>query len=444
MLILPRVAVGPMDAGVRGKPAGWSEPMSWALMELLARHGCQVQHFHSHATFLPYHAALSITGLGSRHLDTWLMSKDVCRELFVHGATATDLALVEGRFESPNFDKLCDWLDLPRLIVVDASRCAGCSLPERPDQIDGLLLDHVGSAADVFRLQTTLESLWNVPVFGALTELPMARAALASLPTGSVPPRELLRPLGDEMARYFRPDRLMSLAGRRGFRRVRPALFRTPPTGSEQPEPLTVAVAFDKVFNCYFPDTLDLLEMLGAKVVDFSPLRDEVLPECDVVYLGCGHPERAADALTGNHCMLLAIRNHVRSGGRVYAEGGGLAYLCEHIVTPENRKVAMVGVLPAVARFSPQSQPPMPVEVTLSKGTWLGHAGTRLRGYRNLNWQIEPVGALKSCLTEVEYEYDLVGRYQVLASRIHLNFAAQREMLWSFFEPRLAELTLSV
>ena len=121
-----------------------------------------------------------------------------------------------------------------------------------------------------------------------------------------------------------------------------------------------------------------------------------------------------------------------------------MAYLCEHLVTPDGRKVAMVGVLPAVARCSPQPLPPVPVEVTLSKGTWLGHAGTRLRGYLNPNWLIEPVGALKSCLTEAGHEYDLVGRYQVLASRIHLNFAAQREMLWSFFEPRLAELTLSI
>jgi len=421
------------------------------MMELLARQGCQVQHFHSHATFPPYRAALSITGLGSRHLDTWLMSKDVCRELFVQGAAATDLALVEGCFEASSacsgrdasFDKLCDWLDLPRLVVVDAARLAACSLPERPDQIDGVLLDRVASAADVFRLQTSLEALWNVPVLGALTELSSARAALAALPAGSVPPRELLRPLGDELARYCQSERLMALARRRGFSRVRPALFRAPPTSSEATEPLTVAVAFDKAFHCYFPDALDLLEMLGAKVVDFSPLRDEVLPECDVVYLGCGHPERAADALTGNHCMLLAMRNHVRSGGRVYAEGGGMAYLCEHLVTPDGRKAPMVGVLPAVARFSPQSLPPAPVEVTLSKGTWLGHAGTRLRGYRNANWLIEPVGALKSCLTEAGHEYDLVGRYQVVASRIHLNFAAQREMLWSFFEPRLAELTLS-
>ncbi|HEV3025123.1 MAG TPA: hypothetical protein VGX76_21780, partial [Pirellulales bacterium] len=390
MLSLPRVAVGTIEGDgpfVRGDGAASDngsvgpanrEHVSWAVMELLARQGCQVQHFHSRATFPPYHAALSITGLGSRHLDTWLMSKDVCRELFVHGTGTSNLALVEGSFEpqtwstaigskrgSPQgrLDKLCDWLDLPRLIVLDASRFVNCALPQRPDQVDGVFLDHVGRPADLYRLQATLEALWDVPVLGALTEtpggaIPSVRKALSALPRGSVPPRELLRPLGDELERFFRGEALFELAGRRGFPRVRPALFRAPRTGAEGPEPITVAVAFDKAFNCYFPDTLDLLEMLGAKVIDFSPLRDEVLPECDVVYLGCGHPERAAEALTGNHCMLLAMRNHVRSGGRVYAEGGGLAYLCEHLVTPDGRTVPMVGVLPAVARYAAQPQSP--------------------------------------------------------------------------------------
>ncbi|HEV3004331.1 MAG TPA: hypothetical protein VGX78_07705 [Pirellulales bacterium] len=406
------------------------------------------------------------------------MSKDVCRELFVHGTGTSNLALVEGHFEpqtlptaecraeqecrpekapigsrrgSPQgrLDKLCDWLDLPRLVVLDASRFVNCALPQRPDQVDGVFLDHVGMPADLYRLQATLEALWDVPVLGALSDspagaTPSVRKALSALPRGSVPPRELLRPLGDELERFFQGEALLELAGRRGFPRVRPALFRAPRTSAEGPEPITVAVAFDKAFNCYFPDTLDLLEMLGAKVIDFSPLRDEVLPECDVVYLGCGHPERAAEGLTGNHCMLLAMRNHVRSGGRVYAEGGGLAYLCEHLVTPDGHTVPMVGVLPAVARYAAQPQSPAAVEVTLSKGTWLGHAGTRLRGYLNANWSIEPRGTLKAYLTEPGHEYDLLGRYQVLGSRIHLNFAAQRDVLWSFFEPRIAELSLSV
>ncbi len=61
--------------------------------------------------------------------------------------------------------------------------------------------------------------------------------------------------------------------------------------------PLQVAVACDEAFGGYFPDTLEALEARGARVCDFSPLRDDRLPPgTDVVYVGCGHPELFAEA----------------------------------------------------------------------------------------------------------------------------------------------------
>jgi cobyrinic acid a,c-diamide synthase len=342
-------------------------------------------------------------------------------------------------------DTLCDWLDLPRIVVLDASRWADCELPERPDQIDGVLLDRVNSPAEVFRLQTCLEALWDVPVLGALEQRASLEATISRLPRGSSPPRELCHLLGDQLARFARPERIRALASRREFMPVRPGLFAPPAESLARGDrrPLTVAVAFDSAFNCYFPDTLDLLELRGAKVVDFSPLRDEVLPEADVVYLGCGHPEFEAEALSSNHCMLLALRNHVRGGRRVYAEGGGLAYLCEHLETPKGELVPMLGVLPAVARLNRHRVPVRPVEVTIAKDNWLGRAGARLRGYLNSNWSLEATGPLAECLAEPGQEQDLLGQFQVVGSRMHLNFAAQPEALGSFFKPACSKPALA-
>jgi cobyrinic acid a,c-diamide synthase len=327
---------------------------------------------------------------------------------------------------------------------------ADCELPERPDQVDGVLLDRVSSPSELFRLQACLEALWDVPVLGALPERTSLEETLARLPRGSSPPRELCRALGDQMARFARPDRIRALASRRDFPPVRPLLF-SPAMGGcgsrgaakNARRALKVAVAYDAVFNCYFPDTLDLLELRGAKVVDFSPLRDEVLPEADVVYLGCGHPEFEAEALASNHCMLLALRNHVRGGRRVYAEGGGLAYLCEHLETPKGELAPMLGILPAVARLNRQRTPVSPVEVTIAKDTWLGCAGTPLRGYLNSNWLLEPTGPLGECLAEAGNEADLLEQFQVIASRVHLNFAAQPGVLDRFFLPAPSQPALA-
>lgn len=441
MLRLPRVALGSIQHDIS------TQPMCWALMDAFRRRGRQLQHFLSRSCFCPRNGALAITGVNSRHLDTWLMNRAVCREIFVHGCSGRDLAVIEGQFpgadgsppHASSLDTLCDWLDVPRLVVLDVSQIDHCRLPERPAQIDGLLLDGVPSPSAAFRLQTSLESLWDVPVLAALGELPRLRAAISRLPCGAVPAIELCRELGNEFEQFSRLDLIDSLAVRRDMPRVASTIFQSRARRSAKHR-LTVAVAYDPAFNCYFPDTLELFEMQGANVVDFSPLRDEVLPDADVVYFGCGHPELYADALAKNHCMLLALRNHIRAGRRVYAEGGGLAYLCQRLETSDGALVPMVGALPAVARLNRQMEPPAPVEATLASHTWLAPAGTRLRGYLNGHWTLEPVGPLASYLAGSDHALDLVGQYQVIGSRLHLNFAAQSHLLQGFFKPRAAAL----
>lgn len=437
MLHLPRVALGALQSATD------SQVIGWAMLDALVRTGSQVQHFLARSCFTPRNAALTITGVGSRHLDTWLMPKPVCREVFVHGCAGRDLAVIEGDFECSDeaepvrgsrLDTLCDWLDLPRLVVLDASKLHDCQWPERPNQIDGVLLDRVRSPAEPFQLQTALEALWDVPVLGVLEELPRLRAAVAQLPCGAAPSRETCAELGDAFLRYSRPDRIRDLASRRDMPPVAPAVFPLPEQEPSQPS-LTVAVAYDAAFHCYFPDTLDLLELRGAKIVDFSPLRDEVLPEADVVYLGCGHPDRYAQALSGNHCMLLALRNHIRGGRRVYAEGGGLAYLCQRLQTAHGDVVPMVGALPALARANSHPAAPTPVELTFAHGNWLGSPGSQVRGYLNTHWILEPMDGLMGYLAEPGHELDLVGQYQVIGSRLHLNFAAQADFLQAFFQP---------
>ena len=103
------------------------------------------------STFIPprvfraWDVAVASTGVSSRHLDSWLMTPDVCREAFAHSACKAELAIVEGVYASARpgpwqggrLDELCDWLDLPRLVVLDASRIDGCCLPERPRKRTG-------------------------------------------------------------------------------------------------------------------------------------------------------------------------------------------------------------------------------------------------------------------------------------------------------------------
>jgi cobyrinic acid a,c-diamide synthase len=435
MLALARLAVGTVQ------PEADGTAILWALSEAFRQQGLRVQSFLSRACFASYHGTATATGVNPRHLDSWLMSAELCREIFIHGAQDCDLALVQGKFAGAMVDqrgaggsleRLCQWLDLPRVVVVDVSRIAPCRLPELPQQVEGLLLDRVSDGPDLARLTTNLEALWGVPVLGALGLLPELRGEVEAIPAGIRPPRELCQRLGGYFLRQAEPQRVLQLALRGALSHVVPRLFRPRPARS----PLTVALAYDSVFNCYFPDALDLLESWGATIRDFSPLRDERLPPgTDVVYLGCGRPDRYAAGLAQNHCMKVALWNHLRSGGRMYAEGGGLAYLCQHLELAEGELQRMVGIFPAVARLIPSRCPPHPVEATFARETWFARPGTRLRGYHNPRWQLEPVGPLAGCLVEPDRRWDVVESAGAIGSQLHLDFAAQPNLLGSFFHP---------
>jgi cobyrinic acid a,c-diamide synthase len=422
------------------QPEADSRFVTWALLNALTRGGYQAQHFHSRCSFGGVDGALAAAGLESHHLDSWLMRPELCRELFQRACRDCDVAVVEGSYAPAatetgqatggRLDPLCQWLGLVRIAVLDVSQLSGCRLPPRPT-VDALVLDRVKGEEGFFSWQTVVESLWRIPVVGGLDELPEERAAVAAMqPGGRVLPETCDR-LGQSLERYTRLEPIIE----RG-------------QGREQPEfcgrPLdelcrtfgscvaTVAIAYDDVFRCHFPDVHDVLELLGARVVDFSPLADESLPPgVDLVFLGCGRPDLFAERLADNHCMRAALQQHVRAGGRIYAEGAGAAYLCQSLETPCGTRVGMAGVLPATARLSSTFVPLEPVELTLEAASWLGAANTSLRGYRNRNWQITPLGKLTHLTPLLDGCGELFAHQRVIASCVHLNFAAQLHVLHS-------------
>ncbi len=411
----------------------------WALLDVLELSGHRVQTFLARSQFVPRDGSVAITGQSTRHLDSWLMPRNVCQEIFQWGTRSCDLTIVEGQFDAAraapeqggSLDTLCDWLDLPRVVVLDASRLSPCCLPPRPQRTEAVLLDRVANEAAGYQLQTTIEAIWRVPVIGMLGHHPNIRAEVSRLRPGSVPSRELCHKLGQALVTGFRRDRLLHIASlRRPLERSLHIFTR------QSTKRITVAIAFDDAYNCYFPDTLELLELHGANICTFSPLQDERLPTgTDLVYFGCGHAQRYAQALSENHCMKQSLRSHVCRGGRIYAEGCGLAYLAQQVEMHNGRRLMMSGVLPAIATLNPHARSAEPVELTMAQDNWLGEASTRVRGYLNSHWSLQPTGPLASFALEPSHRYDLVGYRQVIGSRLHLNFAAHPSFLGSFFKP---------
>jgi len=432
---VPRFALGTIQAGASRNPC------IWGLVAALAEIGDSPLPFRSSFDLSCPDGAKPIIGRASRHLDSWAMSRSDAISALARATTDRDTAIIEGAFDSGitghssthhSLDRLCEWLDLPRIAIVDVLKLANCGLMPSHAKIDALLLDRVRDDHDAAYWQTTLESLWKTPVLGWLDEAAPLRTACASLATGSHPSRELCAALGQRLLPTLRLDRLRRLARKPAALSFEPEAWLL---GAQQRH-FRIAVAMDEIYCGYYPETLDLLEAAGAELRDFSPLRSESIPEnCDVVYFGCGRPEREPEKLAANHCLKQSLRSYAASGGRIYAEGGGLAYLCREMVLPCGGSISMTGLLPATARLQNSASSFEPAEITFGLSSWLAPARVSLRGYRHTGWQIEPQGALLTYAENLEHQLDMLGRDNIIASRVLINLAANRHLLRRFFEP---------
>jgi cobyrinic acid a,c-diamide synthase len=179
-----------------------------------------------------------------------------------------------------------------------------------------------------------------------------------------------------------------------------------------------------------------LLEASGACVRDFSPLRCEQLPDgTDVVLIGTGTAERYWPDLARNCCLQQSLRSFAASGGRVYAEGSGLAYLCRQVILHDDRRIPMAGLISAEARRTAATQQYLPVQLTTALSSWLFARGQELRGYRESGWDIVPTGPMLACSREKESRLDLVARRNVIGSQLILHFASRPEMIQRFSVP---------
>ncbi len=102
---------------------------------------------------------------------------------FLRASASADMAVVEGRYDQAtrehcqhskptlqatgggSLDALCQWLDLPRIAVVDVQLLNNCHIPKRP-AADALLLDRVGGQGDFCPLADHSGIALGIPVVG--------------------------------------------------------------------------------------------------------------------------------------------------------------------------------------------------------------------------------------------------------------------------------------
>ncbi|MDE7284773.1 MAG: cobyrinic acid a,c-diamide synthase, partial [Lachnospiraceae bacterium] len=95
-------------------------------------------------------------------------------------------------------------------------------------------------------------------------------------------------------------------------------------------------------------DNINLLEEYFSKIIYFSPLRDEKLPEgCHALLFGGGYPELYAKQLSANTKMREAVKSAAENKMPIMAECGGFMYLHSYLKDQGGLCYDMVGVISA-------------------------------------------------------------------------------------------------
>ena len=336
-----------------------------AIMAALTRRGLRVQPFKAGPDYIDpsYHTAAC--GYPCRNLDTWLLDSATIIELFHKAMVAKDVAIIEGVMglydgadgegDSGSTAALAKLLRISVVLVIDASKASrsvgamalGFKAFDRELNIAGVILNGIAGES---HLQMVLPSLNHsgLTSFGYFPSkdafhLPERHLGLVPTSEGRLP-GDYLATLAHQASQTLALDRLLASMD------VRPAV----PVQSSSLFPETsmtrsaaIAIAMDEAFNFYYQDSLDLLNVWGAELIPFSPLRDSELPRRTTgVYFGGGFPEVYARELSANSGMCESVRSAAARNVPMYAECGGLMYLGKEIEDPDGRNHRMTGVLP--------------------------------------------------------------------------------------------------
>ena len=115
----------------------------------------------------------------------------------------------------------------------------------------------------------------------------------------------------------------------------------------------TFAVARDEAFCFYYPENLQYLEHLGAKIVYFSPIHDKKLPDgTDAILLGGGYPELYLEELARNGSMLDSVRDAIGGGTPSIAECGGFMYLHRMVEDAKGKQYELAGLIDGECRYT--------------------------------------------------------------------------------------------
>ena len=395
--------------------------LTCGLLEALRHRGVNVSAYKTGPDYIDPQFLRRAGKCEAYNLDTWLMTSQQAKQLFTHTSRGT--AIIEGAMglydggihSTAGIAKL---LHAPVILVIDAkslgesAAAIALGFREYDHDIDlaGVVLNRAGSDYHVKIIADELARL-GIKFLGALRRddglaIPERHLGLACEGRYDA---ERLRVAVEESIDL---DEVMRIA--EGVEELHAESYEFRPSA----ERVIIAAARDEAFTFYYPESLGVLEAMGAELVYFSPIHDEYLPKADGYIFGGGFPEMYAHELSANASMLASVRENVRP---VLAECGGYMYLCNSLKDLDGNVHEMSGVIDC--------------EAVMTGRPILGYM--EARALRNNILCDEGVIIRAFTLTRRNTDTSHIGGYahgKILASYLHINM---------FGHPKLAENFIS-
>ncbi len=431
-----------------------------ALVTALRRRGYQVQTFKVGPDFLDPSYLTLASGRPCYNLDGWMMGRKYVEKLFARVTADADIVVIEGvmgLFDGSNAANLkgstaeiAALLKIPVVLVVDvhgmarsfAATVKGYTTFDRRVKLGGVIANRCGSEKHALLLKKALQVSLLPPLVatiprGSLPTLPSRHLGLVTADARNLSSQKL-NLLADAFERHTVLEDFLKLAD------AAPRLHNNVPKMEPSPKKVRLGMAYDAAFHFYYQDFLDELELRGCELIRFSPISDTRLPEgINALYLGGGYPEERAADLAKNSAMLNAVRAFVESGRPVYAECGGLMYLCRTLEKADGSVHPMAGLVPAATRMDQHNKALAYREVVLKEDSFWGKKGSKAKGHEfHYSRLLENPAGLddwRSVYSVTERRVNIPGdegfqKNRVLASYVHLHLASRPSLVEHFIK----------
>ncbi len=295
-----------------------------------------------------------------RNLDLFLFNKDYILYTFYLGSKGADLAIVEGNrglFDGVDEDgsystaELAKLLKSPVILVLDctkATRSMAALLKgfvefDKEIKIKGVILNNIARLRHEKIIQNAIEKYTDVKVLGTLPRLKnLIKERHLGLVSHYEKDSSFLQELRNSLEENIDLDTIFEIA--KDVPPLEALEFLACPSGGKYG--VKIGVFLDPVFQFYYPENFEYLQMLGAELIFINSFKERGLPSgISGLYIGGGFPEIFADDISANISLKKDVKDAIESGMPVYAECGGLMYLGKEIEW-QGKNFSMTGVLP--------------------------------------------------------------------------------------------------